>query len=68
MIPMKHEKRIPMKLLKTYCAKGLMFLMSLLCVIIFVSILFQIISLSLYTFLLLVVGAGAFYFYTRSSP
>ena len=56
-----------MKLLKTYLAKGLMLVMSLFSLIIFLSIIAQVISLSFYTALLLVVFAGIAYFYYRSS-
>jgi hypothetical protein len=56
-----------MKLLKTYVAKGLMLVMGLFSLIIFLSIIAQIISLSFYTFLLIAAVMGIAYFYYRSS-
>ena len=56
-----------MKLLKTYMAKGLMLVMGLFSLIIFLSIIAQIISLSFYTFLLIAAVMGIAYFYYRSS-
>ena len=56
-----------MKLLQSYMAKGLMLVMGLFSLIIFLSIIAQIISLSFYTFLLIVAFGGIAYFYYRSS-
>jgi hypothetical protein len=56
-----------MKLLQSYMAKGLMLVMGLFSLIIFLSIIAQIISLSFYTFLLIAAVMGIAYFYYRSS-
>ena len=56
-----------MKLLQIYMAKGLMLVMGLFSLIIFLSIIAQIISLSFYTFLLIAAVMGIAYFYYRSS-
>lgn len=68
MILMKHEERIPMKLLKNVCTKGLMIVMGLISVIILTTVLVQIISLSFYTILFLAALASTIYFFTRSAP
>ena len=67
LIPMKHEERIPMKLLKTICTTGLMYLMSLVSALIFIGLLIQVITLSFWTILLIGAAGSVIYFFTRGT-
>ena len=67
LIPMKLEERFPMKLFRTYCTKGLMYLMSLVSALIFIAVLVQLVSISFWTITLFAALGSVIYLFTRST-
>jgi len=67
MIPMKHEKRIPMKLFKTLLSNALIFTMSVTALLIVMSILGQALALGFYAIVLALVVSVISYLFFRSS-
>jgi len=67
LILMKHEERIPMKLLKNLCSNTLIFIMSVAALLLVVSILGQALALGFYAVVLAVIISAISYLFFRGT-